>query len=511
MWGDLADEAERIDEMTRKVEQVYTALASLTEGESNDLVVGAGGGQGLEAWRKLGHRWDPAVAGRRRALLKAIINPPRSSLTDLVACWERWEDMIRRYERRKDSAGNRTKLDEETRMSAFEMLIPEDIENHLMLNRKRLSTYELQKEEVNMILETRIGAKIKEPNLKKGIHAKSSSDAMDVDGFGKGGKSQSKGKSKGSFTPKGAKPFDKGKGKGSGQGKSNVTRFEGTCNNCGKYGHKQAECWSKQQSTNNHSNNPKSGKGNTGKGGEAKKGKPKGNSKGARSLDHEGEPDAEVGVFNMNAITQHTHDNENSLNAVGSHATGGNTGSSDDEWVKLNLDSGAAVTAFPESLAPPGCQGNGNNYKTATGELTPDKGQIKITGTSENKRKLRITARVANVHKPLLSASRCVNGGQCVWLSKGGGWMIETTDPVIKQVESILWKHAMQGKPTFIPVYEERGVYNVYVKKEKIEAVNEASHPGGEMKALTKDLKACTREELELEVQRLRSSFPRQP
>ena len=65
----------------------------------------------------------------------------------------------------------------------------------------------------------------------------------------------------------------------------------------------------------------------------------------------------------MNVITQHTQyfqmdlrDNENSLNAVGSHATGGNAGSSDDEWVKLNLDSGAAVTAFPESLAPPGCQ-----------------------------------------------------------------------------------------------------------------------------------------------------------
>ena len=49
MWGDLANEADPIDEMTRKVEQVYTALASLTEGESNDLVVGAGGGQGLEA------------------------------------------------------------------------------------------------------------------------------------------------------------------------------------------------------------------------------------------------------------------------------------------------------------------------------------------------------------------------------------------------------------------------------------------------------------------------------
>jgi hypothetical protein len=232
-WGDSADDADKIDDLTRKIEQVYTALASLTEGESNDLVVGAGGGNGLEAWRKLGHRWDPAVAGRRRALLKAIINPPRASLNELVACWERWEEMIRRYERRKDSTGNRTKLDEETKMSAFEMLIPEDIENHLMLNRKRLSTYELQKEEVNMILETRIGAKIKEPNLKRGIH-NTKNDAMDVDAFGKGhGKGKPKGKFNNNFTGKPAKGADKGgKGKG-GKGQSQPTRFEGTCDNCG--------------------------------------------------------------------------------------------------------------------------------------------------------------------------------------------------------------------------------------------------------------------------------------
>ena len=232
--GDSADDADKIDDLTREIEQVYTALASLTEGESNDLVVGAGGGNGLEAWRKLGHRWDPAVAGRRRALLKAIINPPRASLNESVACWERWEEMIRRYERRKDSTGNRTKLDEETKMSAFEMLIPEDIENHLMLNRKRLSTYELQKEEVKMILETRIGAKIKEPNLKRGIH-NTKNDAMDVDAFGKGhGKGKSKGKFNNNFTGKPAKGADKGgKGKG-GKGQSQSTRFEGTCDNCGK-------------------------------------------------------------------------------------------------------------------------------------------------------------------------------------------------------------------------------------------------------------------------------------
>ena len=511
-WGEGADESDRIENLVHKMEQVYTALASLTEGESNDLVVGAGGGNGLEAWRKLGHRWDPAVAGRRRALLKVIINPPRSSLNDLVACWERWEDQIRRYERRKDAHGNRTKLDEDTKMSAFEMLIPEDIENHLMLNRKRLNTYELQKEEVNMILETRIGAKIKEPNLRKGIHSKSDKDAMDVDAFGKGSKGKSKGKGNPShsFAPKGAK--SSGKGKGSGTGKSNAshaTRFEGTCDNCGKYGHKKAECWSKQQTNNSSTKGPK---GDGRKGGD-RKGNSKGNAKGARSFETT-EPDAEVNVLHMSAITQNTQHyrlDADEVNPLGS-IPGGNTGDVvEDEWVKLNFDTGAAVTAFPESLAPDGLQGNGQSYKTATGELTPDKGQVILKGSTENNRRWNLTARVASVHKPLLSASRCVNSGQCVWLSKGGSWMIQDTDVVVKQVERLLWKHANRGKATFIPIYEERGVYNVYMKKGKVEAVQASTIQGGDLKALTKPLKECTYEELEQQMQRLKSSFQRQP
>ena len=412
-----------------------------------------------------------------------------------MACWERWEEQIRRYERRKDAHGNRTKLDEDTKMSAFETLLPEDIENHLMLNRKRLSTYELQKEEVNMILESRIGAKIREPNLKKGIHGKSS-DAMDVDAFGKGGKSKSKGKGSfhHSFTPKSAK--GEGKGKGSGTGKSNAThakKFEGICDNCGKYGHKKAECWSKQQSNTSNSKGPK---GNERKGGD-RKGNSKGKSKGARSFENAGEPDAEVGDFDLSPLNPTT-------------LVSNDVSSKEEEWIKLNLDTGAAVTAFPESMAPAGLKGNGQNYKTATGELTPDQGQIRVVGFSENNKRVRVNGRVAKVHKPLLSASKCVNNGQCVWLSQGGSWLIQKTDVAVKQVERILWKHAMQGKATFIPLYEERGVYNLYVKKDKIEAVEEVSGKE-EVQALTKDLKACSREELEQEIQRLRSSFQRQP
>ena len=53
------DEAE-LEEMN---EQVYHCLKDLTEGESFDMVLSAGEGQGLEAWRKLNRRWDPIATG----------------------------------------------------------------------------------------------------------------------------------------------------------------------------------------------------------------------------------------------------------------------------------------------------------------------------------------------------------------------------------------------------------------------------------------------------------------
>ena len=89
--------------------------------------------------------------------------------------------------------------------------------------------------------------------------------------------------------------------------------------------------------------------------------------------------------------------------------------------------------------------------------------------------------------------------------------MIQDTDTAAQEVEKLLWKHAEQGKATFIPIYEERGVYNIYMKKNSIEAAQENAIQGGDLKALTKPLKDCTRDELEQQLLRLKSSFPRQP
>ena len=56
--------------------------------------------------------------------------------------------------------------DQETNMPAFELMLPVDLENRLILNKKRLSTYELQKEEIEGILESRLGARIRELQVK---------------------------------------------------------------------------------------------------------------------------------------------------------------------------------------------------------------------------------------------------------------------------------------------------------------------------------------------------------
>ena len=89
--------------------------------------------------------------------------------------------------------------------------------------------------------------------------------------------------------------------------------------------------------------------------------------------------------------------------------------------------------------------------------------------------------------------------------------MIQDTEVVTKEVEKLLKKHAK--KATFIPVYEERGVYNVYVQNAKVEESKETAVQGGELEttALTKMLKDCTQQELEKQLAKLKQSFQRLP
>ena len=55
---------------------LFVVLSALTDGESFDVVMSAGGDHDLESWRKLHGRWKPYTAGRARSLLREILSPP---------------------------------------------------------------------------------------------------------------------------------------------------------------------------------------------------------------------------------------------------------------------------------------------------------------------------------------------------------------------------------------------------------------------------------------------------
>ena len=89
-----------LDTLRMLVDQLYTVLMTLVEGESFDILVGSGPGEGLEAWRCLHKRWDPLTTGRARGLLREILSPGRAKLGELQGAVERLEDLMRRHTQR---------------------------------------------------------------------------------------------------------------------------------------------------------------------------------------------------------------------------------------------------------------------------------------------------------------------------------------------------------------------------------------------------------------------------
>ena len=156
---DLADSQHPdVDGLEKVGEQLYRVLWHLCTGESEDLVVGAG--NGFEAYRKLCRRWDPATSGRKRNLLRAILNPERCKTWAAVRpAIEQLEDLVRRYEARRSTSGTRELLSDDIKSASLDLLVPNDLEKHLILNKNRLTTYELMKQEIELVVESSVGSK----------------------------------------------------------------------------------------------------------------------------------------------------------------------------------------------------------------------------------------------------------------------------------------------------------------------------------------------------------------
>ena len=165
-------------------------------------------------WRALVRRFDLLTGGRKRNILRAILNPNGSKIENFQANLNTWQLLVARYEKKK-----KRPLDEDLKISGLEALAPVELEQHLLLNATRLGTYEAARSELVTYCESKTGVRIKDDIKSR------AGDREQLDAFYKG-------KGYGS----GGKAFGVGKGTDSG-GHDNRT-----CFTCGARGHFSFEC-----------------------------------------------------------------------------------------------------------------------------------------------------------------------------------------------------------------------------------------------------------------------------
>ena len=191
-----------LDTLRMLADQLFSVLMTLVEGESFDIFVGSGSGEGLEAWRRLHKSWDSLTTGRARGLPREILSSGRAKLVKLPGAVERLEDLMRRYTQRRDARNDqRQTLAEDIRMATLEALLPEELERHCQLQRSRLDTYQKLRRSCS---------------LRRSKRVRCTQAGSSVDG---------------------AKSWRR----------ANTQTIQGQCWNCRKTGHQSKDCWARPQ------------------------------------------------------------------------------------------------------------------------------------------------------------------------------------------------------------------------------------------------------------------------
>ena len=165
---------------------LYALLATLTTGRSLRLVQRVPNRNGFEAWRQMAAENAPKTAGRRFAMLQAVLQP---GMSDNPAKFEEtsksWEHQVDIYENLSS-----TKLDDDVKISVVLREYPQKLRDHLLVNSQ-------QSESDNNKLRAIIQAYLN-TNKTWIVNDFRETVPMDVDYIGKSkGKGKSKSKSKG--------------------------------------------------------------------------------------------------------------------------------------------------------------------------------------------------------------------------------------------------------------------------------------------------------------------------
>ena len=227
---------------------LYALLATLTTGRSLRLVQRVPNRNGFEVWRQMAAENAPKTAGRRLAMLQAVLQP---GMSDNPA---KFEETRRSWEHQMDFYENlsSTKLDDDVKISVELRECPQKLRDHLLVSSQQFeSNYNKLRAIIQAYLNT---------NKTWIVNDFIETVPMDVDYIGKSkgkgkSKSKSKGKSKGkSGNNSKGKSKGKSKDRNQGKGKSKInSKGKGKgkpgndkeCNVCGKRCHLARDCWSR--------------------------------------------------------------------------------------------------------------------------------------------------------------------------------------------------------------------------------------------------------------------------
>ena len=315
-------------------------------------------------------------------------------------------------------------------MPALESLVPTDLEVHPQMNRSRFETCDAMRVEVLAFIESRTGSRMTETKVQK--HDKIRDDPMDLDSVVKG----------------------KGKNK-----------FSGSCYICGKVGHKATECWSRDRDSNKGSGRNQSanvtfsGKGKSvGQGTEGVKGHPKGQgkskSKGKGKWKSKGRKGFQSGrPADSLEFEEEPWDETNDTEP--------------EKWWNSWTDGaepkrdGAPLGAFMVG----GTELERNSFKTASGEILPDEGQLMWLCFLQDGRKCWLRGHVTDVHKPLISAGKVLGKDKVAILHSSGGSILSWNSPTGILISRAVTKGTRQARTDeLIKLHKENNIYNFYVK-----------------------------------------------
>ena len=123
-------------------------------------------------------------------------------------------------------------------------------------------------------------------------------------------------------------------------------------------------------------------------------------------------------------------------------------------WLRWTHDTGAAISADPlDARLGTETQANDCSYKTASGELTSDRGGLRVQGKTEYGFGVTFQGRKADVHKTLISASKVHNGG----------YIITYNSILARKTQQFIQKETVD-EPGAIRLYPENGTYIGYTK-----------------------------------------------